>query len=198
MKKSVSFLVAGILSAMSVIPASAHEAHEHGTAHMNLTVEGARIEIELETPLANLISFEHAPATEAQEKEVRDMAAALRKTDSLFIFPAAARCRLEKMALASEVISAALLAASEEAADTAAKAGAGKAISHEEEKEGEETHADLDMEMSFLCQDPGKLDQLEIGMFGVFPRLIEIEVQMLTPKGQGATSLGKDSKRIQW
>jgi hypothetical protein len=210
MKKSVLFPVAGITLAMSVISASAHEAHEHGTARVNLTVEGSRVEIELETPLANLISFEHAPATEAQKKEVRDMAAALRDTGRLFIFPAAAQCRLEKISLESEVIGDTLLAPAGEPAVAAAKAKGAKAgahadhedhedhADHEDHEEGEETHADLDVEMSFVCQNPGALKQIEIGMFKVFPNLHEIEVQMLTPKGQGAASLGKNSSVIKW
>ncbi|MDR1947373.1 MAG: DUF2796 domain-containing protein [Desulfovibrio sp.] len=206
MKNIVLFVAVACASAFGR-PASAHEAHEHGTARLNLSVEGQRVEIKLETPLANLISFEHAPSTDAQKKEVRDMAAALHKADTLFIFPAEARCRLEKVSLESEVLSADLLAAAGASAGLAGKDAIHKGASHKDaaekapaggKEEGGETHADLDAEITFLCDNSENLKRIEVRMFAQFPDLREIEVQTVTPGRQGAAELTPQSNVIGW
>jgi hypothetical protein len=190
MKKTLGFLaVAGIILTFGS-SAFAHGAHEHGVAHMNLAVEGQKVEIELETPLANILSFEHAPETDTQKKEVRDMAAVMRKADMLFIFPAEAQCRVEKVSLESEAISDELLAS--KASGPTEKAHGG------EKKDGEESHADLDVEISFLCRHPEKLNSVTVNLFSVFPNLREVEVQLVTPKGQKAAEATPTSNRIRW
>jgi len=40
-----------------------HGAHVHGMARLDLAWEGAQVQIRLETPLANLVGFEHRPET---------------------------------------------------------------------------------------------------------------------------------------
>ncbi|MDR2801071.1 MAG: DUF2796 domain-containing protein [Desulfovibrio sp.] len=195
MKKSMFFASAVACLITAGAPAFAHEAHEHGKARLNLNVEGQQVEIELETPLAGLVSFEHAPETDAQKKELRDMAAILRKADTLFIFPAEARCRLEQVSLESEVIRDNLLSPTGTPV-AGAKAGEGEARG--DKKEEGEGHADLDAEISFICRHPEKLNRMEVGMFKAFPNLKEIKMQMVTPKGQRAAELTPQSNIAQW
>ncbi len=186
------FVVVGLLAIGA--PALAHEAHVHGVAHMNVTVEGKEVEIEWETPLANLLSFEHAPETEAQKEEVRTMAAGLRKADSLFILPAEARCRLKSVSLESEVLDDALLS-------PAGSRRAEKAHAKERAPDGKkhtEGHADLDMEVSFVCDNPEKLNSLRVDVFRAFPNLHELEVQMVTPRGQSAAELTPEADTLRW
>ena len=110
MKKFLIFCVAAGGVLVLGHPVSAHDAHEHGVAHLDLVVDGREVEIELETPLANVLSFEHAPQTDAQKKEVRDMATLMRKADALFVFPAQARCGLAEVSLESDAIGREMLA----------------------------------------------------------------------------------------
>lgn len=193
MRKGFGLLVIGGLLTLGA-PALAHEAHEHGVAHMNVSVDGRTVEIELETPLANVISFEHAPETEAQKQEVRAMAALLHKADNLFILPAEAQCRLNKVSLESEVLNDGLLSpAGSPHAETADK----KEHAPDGDEHGE-AHGDLDMEVSFVCSNPEKLNSLRVDLFRVFPNLREVEVQMVTPKGQSAAELIPESNMLRW
>jgi hypothetical protein len=198
MKKSMLFasVIACLITAG--VPAFAHEAHEHGTARINLSLEGQKVEIEFETPLASLISFEHAPETDAQKKELRDMATTMRKADTLFIFPAEAQCRLEKVSLESEAITDDLFSPAGTSAVASAKGGERKADSPGDKKEDEESHADLDAEISFICRHPEKLNRIEVDMFRIFPGLQKIEMQMVTPKGQRAAKLAPRSNVAKW
>ena len=200
MKKMPVFIFGAAFLAASGLPAGAHEAHEHGAAAMYVSVEGGRVSIELESPLANMISFEHEPETDAQREEVRAMAAVLHRADSLFVFPAAAGCRQEEVALESEKLDAALLAPAPAPAHSRGEAAEGKhgEEEHDEEGHGEEEHGDLDAAFSFLCEHPAALRGMEVKLFSAFPALEEIEVQMGTPDGQHAAELTPGNAGIRW
>jgi hypothetical protein len=170
--------------------AFAHAAHEHGVAHMNLAVEGRQVEIELETPLANVLSFEHAPETDAQKQEIRTMAAVMHKAEELFVFPAAAQCRVETVSLESAAISDDLLAPKASAEPTEQ--------ARDGEPTDEEAHADLDVEISFLCLQPEQLNSLTVNLFSAFPNLQEVEVQLVTPHGQKAAEATPASNVLRW
>ncbi|MDR1425027.1 MAG: DUF2796 domain-containing protein [Azoarcus sp.] len=189
MKKFLIFCMAVGGALVLGDPVSAHDAHEHGVAHLNLVVDEQEVEIELETPLANVLSFEHAPQTDAQKKEVRDMAALMRKADALFVFPAQARCELAEVSLDSDAVDREMLASGSEGAQE-----------HEHDEDANEArgHGDLDVEVSFLCRDPGKLNSVTVDVFKVFPDMRRMDVQMFTPKGQKAAKLTPESNVIQW
>lgn len=201
-------------------PALAHEAHVHGLAHLNLSVEEGTVEIELKSALANFISFEHAPETEAQKKEVRDMAAVLNDAGRLFTFPAEAGCRLERVSFESPVLDDELLsagAASKHGGEAKKEATRHddhehKDHDHDDHEHGDHEHGDhdhdddheghahgnIDADLTFVCAAPARLDRVEVGLFEVFPALHEVEVQMMTPKGQGAAKLTEKDKVIKW
>ncbi|MDR1545928.1 MAG: DUF2796 domain-containing protein [Deltaproteobacteria bacterium] len=108
----LSAVLAGLWLAQSAGPAfgQTHGAHEHGKADLNVAVEGGRLEIELDGPLASFISFEHEPTTDAQRDEVKDLAAKLGRAEELFKTPAAAGCRAVSASLSSANLPAELLA----------------------------------------------------------------------------------------
>ncbi|MDR1489260.1 MAG: DUF2796 domain-containing protein [Desulfovibrio sp.] len=168
--------------------ASAHEAHEHGLAHMNMVVEEKKVEIEITGALDNFLSFEHKPETDAQRQEVRNMAALMRNAGALFVFPAEARCRPEKVSLDSEVLGQSLLAPE----------GSRQREAHDHGGKSHEDHGDLDAEISFICLNQEKLNSVTVNMFSVFPNLRRMEVQMVTPKGQNAAELSPEASVIRW
>ena len=89
--KSMIILTA-LAALLAANPATAHGPHEHGAARLDVTVDGSTVSIDLESPLANALPFEHAPSTPAQREAVQNMAAALHRADKIFILPAAAQC----------------------------------------------------------------------------------------------------------
>lgn len=175
----------------------AHEAHEHGVAKINIAVDGAQVDIGMESPLANLLPFEHSPATLEQRKQVREMARRMRQADTLFQLSPRAECRLEKVALASEKFDAALL--DPNAPLEPAQAGDNsKEPSGTGQKTGEAEHGDLDADFSFTCAKPEHLNSVDIGLFAVWPNLQKINVQAVTPQGQHAAGLTPQEHVVSW
>jgi hypothetical protein len=193
-KACVKVFVCAVLLAA---PAYAHKAHEHGAAHMNLSVEGEKAEIEMEIPFADLTAFEHAPETEAEKKAVLNAAAILHDAAKLFVFPAEAGCRPTKVSLESDIAGEELLAAPGTRGGAAKHGEEGKKERHDDHEKAEK-HADLDAEWTFVCRNPEKLRRIEVALFKHFPSLQEIDVQMTTPGRQGAAELTPQSAVLQW
>ena len=186
--KTVFILGISTCIILSAIPAMAHKAHVHGNAEMNLMVEDQNVGIELISPFANFISFEHTPETDAEMKEIRNLVMALHQADKLFVFPERAECRLERVSLESEIIDDSILSLDENTQSNRER----------KEEHDEESHGDLKAEYSFICEKPDNLKSVKVGLFALFPDLHEIHVQMITPKGQGAIELNAQSDRILW
>ena len=214
MKNMILLVACAALLAAS--PASAHGPHEDGAARLNVTVEGAVVSIDLESPLANALPFEHAPSTPEQIQAVQGMAATLHRAENIFIFPAAAQCRLKEVTLESEALPANLLAAN--AARQPAKPahqdhaaqqppaekpehpdhdGHAAHAEHNDHAAGAE-HADLDASFVFECANPKALTGMDVDLFSAWPALHELRVQLVSPTGQHAAELNHKAHSLTW
>jgi hypothetical protein len=176
------FAAAAILSAAlgpaSVSPpAAAHgRAHEHGVATLQIVLDGATLQVNFETPLANLVGFEHAPRTAAQKSAYAQAAGTLRAFERLFRVPKAADCTLGDVRLQLPYPVAAESAGSPVVPATAAAGGGA-------------THADALAEYTLRCAAPAQLDRIEVLVFDAFRGVREVRAERVGPRGQGAARL---------
>ena len=227
MSKILALVFASLLVFSGSALAQTHAAHEHGVATLDVAIESGGFDVDLHGPLANFISFEHEPSTDAQKAEVADMVTKLAKADELFKSPTAAGCKVKSIALASEKIPAELFG------QYAAKEGEGHGhghdhgdeadhdhegehdhgdeadhyhgdeadhdhgdeADHDHEGEGAE-HGDLDAEFVFECS--GAVTSLDIGLFSVFPAILEVEARVVSAAGQTAAELTADKAKLSW
>ena len=68
------------------------DSHVHGAAVIAMALDGSQLSVEMETPLYNLLGFEHAPDTDAQREQVRNAKRALSAPAGLFGLASAAGC----------------------------------------------------------------------------------------------------------
>ncbi len=78
------------------------DAHEHGSAALNVALDENKLYIELESPWNNLIGFEHAPTTDEQKALVEDSLALLNDPLQLFEF-VGSDCRVDKVMVESSL-----------------------------------------------------------------------------------------------
>jgi hypothetical protein len=86
--------VVAVLALSFSVAASAQHAHEHGIADLRVAVDGGTLLIEFDSPLANLVGFEHAPRTEEQHRALAALKKQLSSPEALVVLPAAAGCKL--------------------------------------------------------------------------------------------------------
>ena len=170
-----------------------HDAHVHGIAALNLALEGQEVHVELDSPAANIVGFEHAPSSEADHAALDKAVATLKDGNRLFRFNAEAGCRMEK----ADVTSALLDEEHGEHGDEHKghhdhekqdEHGHGKHEHEEHEHEGE-THSDIEAAYHFECNQPGKLTQLTVELFEAFPATEKLNVQYVIESKQGAAEL---------
>lgn len=162
-----------LLLAFVALPAAAREpgAHVHGTARLQVAVDGGTLTLGLESPLDSLLGFEHMPRNDKQKAAVRAMADKLQQAATLFVPTPAAQCQLATVKLASPVLEA-------------ARQGDG--------------HADLDGDFVFRCAQPAALRDIELRWFAAFPYLQRVDVELIGPRGQTAARLTPAQPRISW
>ncbi len=163
-----------------------HGAHVHGIAALNLALEGSEVHVELDSPAANIVGFEHAPSSEADHAALDKAVATLKDGDRLFRFNEDAGCRMEEARVASELL--------DEEHEGHTKEG------HEDEQhehEGE-THSEIEAGYHFECDEPGKLTQLTVELFDAFPGTEKLKVQYVIESKQGAAELTATDHVVQF
>lgn len=164
--------------------ASGSPAHEHGAATLQLSLEGDSLEISLDSPLNNLLGFEHPPVGMPERQQVLLMAKTLKQAQTLFIPTPAARCHPEGVTLSSPVLPPEMLGGQ----------GVGGQVKHPEPP----GHADLDASWKFRCDRPALLHDIDVKLFAVFPRFRVIRVQAVVPEGQHYAELTSEHAQFDW
>ena len=174
---AVLLFCSAVGAAMSGLAA---DAHVHGQARLTVTLEGSALTLALESPLDNLLGFEHMPHSAEDKAAVERMAKLLNRPAELFVPTPDAGCKAGPAKLESPVLEA--------KPKVATKPG------HDHEHE----HADLDGEFVFTCAKPGLLRGLEVKLFDAFPNLKRLDVEVATAKGQTAAKLDGKTRRVSW
>jgi hypothetical protein len=163
-----------LLAALAVPGAACSAgAHEHGVARLDVAVEGNRIVIELDTPLDNLLGFEHAPRTDAERAKADAAVKVLREAVALFRIDGNAACTLGAVDLSSPPLQ----------------------LGKKTAAPGE--HGDLEGSFEFKCKAGARAAFIEVGLFDAFPQLKRIDLQVATPKGQMKATLRRPASRVQ-
>jgi hypothetical protein len=168
--------VLALLGALVGTAATAEErkdlgAHEHGCSTLDIAVEGTRVAMVLRAPGMDIIGFEHPAATDEQKAAVLRAKTALADPLALFVLPRVARCEL-----------------AEAVADLETEA-------HERGRPGG-AHAEFHAEYALDCADPGRIDAITFAFFEMFPGAEEIEVTLLTERGQTSYEVERAAPRV--
>jgi hypothetical protein len=147
--------------------------HEHGGMKVDVAIEGAKISIDVEMPLDNLVGFERAPRTDAERKSAAAALARMRAGADLFKLNAEAQCTPTSVTVEAPVLE---------------PGASGQPAT---------AHADLDATYVFQCAQPTQLTTLDVSIFDAFKRVKRIDVQVAGPKGQSKIVLRPPERRVQ-
>ncbi len=177
-----------------------HKAHEHGVAHMNVAFEGNELYIELISPAANIVGFEHHPRSEAQKAAVKKAIETLKAGEALFVLPSGAEARLAKSKVYTDIAGD----SDHKSEDTHPHDHNEISKKHEEDKHHQENHesdhherhSEFKVEYHFVCKKPEKLAYVEVLLLSVFPGIENIEVRLLTVTKTTALELTAKKRKI--
>lgn len=156
--------------------------HEHGVASLNVALDGNTLEIQLESPAMNIVGFEHAASSAADQAKVAAVRQQLQQPQALFALPIEARCALKEHELLGALFAAHADEHDEHGAD---------------EQDEEQGHSDISAHYQFDCATPAALQTLELGsFFGSFPGTEKLDVQLIGPSGQQGVQLKPGNTRL--
>lgn len=177
---SFSLMLPGLVIAES--PSShALGTHTHGVATLQVAIDAKVLLISFSSPLDNLLGFEHKARNQAEVAQVQNMINQFYKTN-LFVPTKSAQCKLQTIDLESLVIK------------KKPQTGSTKQHTHEEEA----GHADLDAELVYHCNQVKNLGDLQVNLFKVFPNLHQLNVEIVSERGQSAAKLTPKNNQAFW
>lgn len=157
-----------------------HDSHEHGVAELNLAVDGSSVLIELESPAANIVGFEHQPHDAAERDLVTKAIQRLQEAESLFVFTSNANCSVQFAEVETE------LEQQHEHNDH----------DHHENEKNSDDHSEFSSNYIFSCEAIDKLKQVEVKLFEEFSGLESIKAQLITPQNQTLIELSAEQNTI--
>jgi len=186
------------------------ESHIHGGAMLSIVSEGNRIEIELETPLYNLLGFEYEPQTLAEKTLVSEVEVKLADPQQLISFNSDAKCAFIKSDQDIELFHHA--SESEDAHneddehDEHHEDDEHHETHHDDHHENEESHSedehhdgdhddesdshkDIILNYALNCSNIDKLKTVKVEFFNLFPKFSDLELVYLGPSRQMSADL---------
>ena len=162
------------------------EAHFHGLAQMTMALEGDTIELNLESPAANIVGFEHRAATSRQRQLVNEAKTALESSKQLFSFSGTS-CELTEVDVdVSALLDNETLETKEEKHE---KNGHGHHDHSDHGKSDEATHSDISAHYRFQCDQGAKLTAISLKLFEHFPGVETLNAEWITDNNQGSAEL---------
>ncbi|EIC19405.1 DUF2796 domain-containing protein [Thiorhodovibrio frisius] len=184
------------------------DAHVHGIGRLNLALDGPALHLELISPAANLVGFEHPPTTATDQAKLAAAVAILEDGARLFQLNPSARCELRDSVISSGLLDTGQKntphAELEPAPDDHATAPAHDHDGHAHDEDsaaassGQESHADINVRYRFECAKPSALKLLKVELFEVFPDTETLEVQFVLDDHQGGMTLNHDNPELRF
>ncbi len=172
MSSGIRHLFIFFLIAISLaVKSESQESHRHGLARLTLALEKGMVEIQLESPAASLVGFEHRAKSQEQRKAVRQAEMILKDPDLLFSF-VGTHCQLKKTMV-----------------DVSGIMEAEHEYHSHLKKHDEGGHSEISTRYTFTCKDPKKLESVSVVLFKQFPGVEKIDVMWVTDSQQGAELL---------
>ena len=182
-----ALIASGILAVTPTGYLLAQDAHVHGVASINLVIEDEELEIEFESPAANIVGFEHVAESEKDKHAIEHAIEDLEDPTKMFGLPRSADCR--------QVDSKAELHGHGEHDDHGHddhKEAHDDDHGHDDHKEAhdhdheghKDGHSEFHAHYHFECDNPTELTSIALPLFENFPAVKEIRLQAITPWGQ--------------
>lgn len=190
--------------------AFAQHAHEHGVADLRVAVEGSTLLVEFESPLANLVGFEHEARTDAERKAMADLEKRLRAGTGLVSLPASAGCSLKDVELEMPGV--------DEHAHHDHKHddhkhdkhthshGDKKAHDHghkhddhkhaHDDHDHDHEHSDAYVAWEFECKKADALDAIQVDVIEAYPAIRVLRAETASPRGQQAVRIEAPKARL--
>ena len=173
------------------------DAHDHGHSRVNIALSGNEVLIELISPAANVIGFEHAPKTEDDHALIDAAVKQFKHGDEVFLMSDAAGCVQQDADIESSLLEDADHDDHHDEHDDDAHDD--HHDEHDDDAHGDhegESHSEFHVTWAFNCSKPEQLTSIDVKLFALYSGFEEIDVSLAGDNGQEAYELTPESTRI--
>lgn len=161
------------------------ESHVHGLSNLTLAIDAQQIEIQFESPAANLMGFEHVATSKADIQQAKKVRAILKGHD-LYDFHGASCTLIEYKIDTSGILKE---TSSHHDEHELGEHHGHEDEEHEEHRDDESSHREIVSNHTFKCSDTNDLTSISINLFSLFSGIESIQARWITPVKQGAKTL---------
>ena len=172
--------------------ASELDAHEHGSATLDIAIDTNTIEMKFESPAVNIVGFEYATEDQQQLLLIKQAKKNLSDFDTIFQLVGDVSCQTVES-------SANWVTEHEEDHEEDHEEGheEGHEADHDDHGEvAKAEHAEFIAEYRLKCNQLNNLAAIEVNMFKFFPGIADLDVQVIYSEGQIKQELDVNNTRI--
>ena len=180
-----------------------HEAHVHGHVEFNIAQDGKDLLIEITSPGADVVGFEHAPENAEQEQALKQAIAALKDTDKLFAINQQAKCVIDDVHVSHTLGQDSHEGHDHHDHEEHAHDDHDGHEHHDHEGHDHEGHdhehgghGEFTVEYRYHCDSVADLNSIDTTWFNQFPATESISANLFTDTTQSATTLNKGNTKI--
>lgn len=184
----MTLALASLMLTLPSVHANASEldAHEHGSANLDIAIDTSTIEMRFESPAVNIVGFEYATEDEQQLLLINKAKSNLSNFDLIYGLVGDVSCQTVKS-------SAKWVTEHEAGHDDHDDHEAG----HDDHGEvAKAEHAEFIAEYRLECNQLNNLAAIDVNMFKFFPGIADLDVQVIYSEGQIKQELDVNNTRI--
>jgi len=182
LSNSITIMLASLMLTLPAHHAIASEldAHEHGSANLDIAIDTDTIQMSFESPAVNIVGFEYTTDDKQQLLLIKQATDFLSNVDALFSLVGDVSCQIVKS-------SANWVTEHEEG--------------HKEHEDHDETplseHAEFIAEYELTCNQLNNLAAIKVNLFEFFPAIADLDVQVIYFGGQIKQELNSNNTLIE-
>ena len=167
------------------------DSHTHGDAQLAIVLEAGMITIELDSPIYNILGFEHAPETDAQKASLKQAEYQLGRGGDFFIINREAACKIIPMRQKID-----LFETHHDEENHYDDHSDDHGHDAHENDDGSDSHKNILLQYEFSCKSPSSVSNINVNLFEFFDKLTEIETTYLGPSTQTQVTLTRKNSKM--
>ncbi len=189
---ALAFVLGSLVLGPQALAKGNLDAHVHGEASLMVALEGDVLELQFESPAANLLGFEHQAHSETEKAAVNTLKKHLGQVEKVLSLQGAT-CSVSN---SSVDLSGVLEQERYEGHAHHKSEHRDEHHEHDKHDHKESSHSEISFSYSFQCQRGGDLQSLTLLLLNEYKGLESVKAQWITEGNQGSATLSSANNAL--
>ena len=172
------------------------DAHEHGSAIMNLAVDQKKFKIDFVAPGADIVGFEHPASSHTDKEKIENALKKLNDLSNLLGIGTRAECEMIMVSAKLEEEGDGDKHSDHEKHEHEEEHGHEK-HEHEDEHGHEANHSEFHASYEFECENPSEFSINKVNYFDEFKNSVKLKLRVVSSKGPKSFDLDRENSTVE-